>query len=138
MNILRLLAFCLAVVSMPAMAGRASGIVVNHENVQLANASGQPASAEQIRRAFESAAMSRGWKITHEAPGRMLASYNKQNKHMVSCEITYSTGVFSLKYRDSLNMRYEPAANGQGTIHPYYNKWVDFLIQDARAALAKP
>lgn len=137
LKILRVLALCLAVVAVPATAGRASMIVVNHENVQLANAAGQPASADQIRRAFESAATARGWKITHEAPGRMLASFNKQNKHMISCEITYSAGVFSLKYRDSLNMRYQPAGDGQGTIHPYYNKWVDFLIEDARAALAK-
>jgi hypothetical protein len=35
-------------------------------------------------------------------------------------------------------MRYQRAGDGQGTIQPYDNKWVDFLIQDARAALAKP
>lgn len=138
MKILRFFAIALAFASLSATAGRASVPVINYENVSITNAAGQPATAEEIRRAFEFAAALRGWQIAHSRPGQMVATYTKQGKHTVSTDISYSPGKYSIKYRDSVNMRYEPAGEGQGLIHPHYNKWVEFLSNDARAALLRP
>jgi hypothetical protein len=135
---LRVFVLALAFIALPAAAGRAGVQIVNYDNVSVVNAQGRAATAEQIRKAFDFAAVGRGWQITHTGPSSMVASYNKQGKHQVSTDITYAHGTFSLKYRDSVNMRYEPAGEGQGLIHPHYNKWVQFLVDDARAALIRP
>lgn len=138
MMALRLFLLALAFAALPAAAGRAGVEIINYENVSVVNSEGRPATAEQIRKAFDFAAVARGWQIKHTGPGAMIATYNKQGRHQVSADITYAGGRFSLKYRDSVNMRYEPAGEGQGLIHPHYNKWVEFLVNDARAALIRP
>ena len=136
MKILRLLAIAVAFVALNVHA-RSSVPVLNHDAVPALRASGQPASAEQIRAALQAAGAARGWQITPAGNGKALAVLNVRGKHSVSTEITYGPGKYSIKYRDSNNMNYE-AGDGAGTIHPKYNAWVQTLIDDTRMQLLKP
>ena len=100
-------------------------------------ADGRPASPEQIRTAMQSAGAARGWQITPTGPGKALASLNVRGKHAISADVSYSSGRYAIKYRDSSNMNYEPG-EGRGRIHPKYNAWVQTLIDDTRLQLARP
>jgi hypothetical protein len=134
MKILRLLAAVLAFAALNAHA-RGSVPIINHEAVPAITASGKPASAEQIRAAMQAAGAPRGWQITPAGTGKALAVLNVRGKHSVSADISYSSGQYSIKYRDSTNMNYEAGTN---LIHPKYNMWVQALIDDTRNQLSKP
>lgn len=136
MNILRLWAVALAFAALNVHA-RGSVPVINHDAVPAVRASGQPASAEQIRAALQAAGAARGWQITPAGNGKALAVLNVRGKHSISADITYASGRYSIKYRDSSNMNYEPG-EGAGTIHPKYNMWVQTLMDDTRMQLARP
>jgi hypothetical protein len=131
--IVRLLALVLAFAALSAIA-RGNVAVVNHEAVPATTASGKPASPEQIRSALQAAGAPRGWQITPTGNGKALAVLDVRGKHQVSADITYASGQYSIKYRDSSNMSYDPKSN---TIHPKYNMWVDKLVEDTRAQLAR-
>jgi hypothetical protein len=137
MKILRLLAAVLALAAALNAHARGNVPIVDHEAIPAARASGQPATAEQIRTALQMAGANRGWQITPAGNGKALAVLNVRGKHSVSTEITYGPGKYSIKYRDSNNMNYE-AGDGAGTIHPKYNAWVQTLIDDTRMQLLKP
>jgi hypothetical protein len=134
MKILRLLAAVLAFVALNAHA-RGSVPIINHDAVPAITASGKPASAEQIRAAMQAAGAQRGWQITPAGNGKALAFLNVRNQHSISADITYASGQYSIKYRDSTNMNYEAGTN---VIHPKYNMWVQTLINDTRIQLSKP
>ena len=133
MKFLRFMAIALAFVALNAHA-RGSVPIINHEAIPAATASGQPATADQIRTALQSAGAPRGWQITQAGRGQALAVLNVRGKHSVSADITFTRGSYSIKYRDSSNMNYEPS----GLIHPKYNMWVQTLIDETRMQLAKP
>jgi hypothetical protein len=132
-NTVRALAAVLAFVALNAIA-RGNVAVMNHEAVPATTASGKPASAEQIRAALVSAGAARGWQITPTGNGKALAVLDVRGKHRVSADITYASGQYSIKYRDSSNMNFDAKDN---TIHPKYNMWVQALIDDTRAQLAR-
>jgi hypothetical protein len=134
MKILRLLAAVLAFAALNAHA-RGSVPIINHEAVPAITASGKPASAEQIRAAMQAAGAPRGWQITPTGTGKALAVLNVRGAHTVSADITFASGQYAIKYRDSTNMNYEAGTN---LIHPKYNMWVQTLINDTRIQLSKP
>lgn len=136
MKILRWLAIALAFAAWNAHA-RGSVPIIDHDAVPAVRASGQPASAEQIRTALQSAGAARGWQITPAGAGKALAVLNVRGKHSISADIAYASGRYSIKYRDSSNMNYE-AGEGSGRIHPKYNAWVQTLIDDTRIQLLRP
>ena len=131
--IVRLLALVLAFAVLNAVA-RGNVPVVNHEAVPAVTASGQPAAPDQIRAALQAAGAPRGWMITPTGNGKALAVLDVRGKHQVSADITYTSGQYSIKYRDSSNMSYDARSN---TIHPKYNMWVEKLVEDTRAQLAR-
>jgi hypothetical protein len=136
MKILRRLAIAVAFVALNVHA-RSSVPIIDHDGVPAVRASGQPASAEQIRSALQTAGAARGWQITPAGNGRALAVLNVRSKHSISADISYASGRYSIKYRDSSNMNYEPG-DGSGKIHPKYNMWVQTLMDDIRVQLARP
>ena len=129
-NILRLWAVVLA---FAAFNVHARGVpIVNHEAVPAVTGSGKPASAEQIRLALQVAGAPRGWQITPAGPGKAVGVLNVRGKHSISVDIGYTSGQYSIKYRDSSNMNYDGASN---VIHAKYNTWVQTLMNDTSAQL---
>jgi hypothetical protein len=133
MKFLRLVAIALAFFALNAHA-RGSVPIMNFEAVPAMTASGQPATVQQIRTALQAAGTPRGWQITQSSQSQSLAVLNVRGKHSVSADITYTRGQYSIKYRDSSNMNYEPS----GLIHPKYNMWVQTLMDETRIQLARP
>lgn len=118
---------------------RAPVPVVNHENVVVQPASGQAATREQVRKAIMAAAEATGrkWVISEPTPGRMLATYQVRT-HTVVTEISYSATQFSVKYSDSVNMKYSPGGDtGTGMVHPFYNQWVQDFVHAVRMEMNK-
>jgi hypothetical protein len=117
---------------------RAPVPIVNHANVSITSASGQQASAEQVASAIRAAAVATGrkWDVVEPAPGRLVATYHVRT-HTVSIEIRYTASAYSVAYKDSVNMKYTPDAQGPGSIHPFYNQWVDEFMRAINAELRK-
>jgi hypothetical protein len=133
MKLLRLLAAILAFAALTVHA-RGSVPVINHEAVPAVRASGEPATAPQILAAMQAAGGLRGWQVAPSGPGKAIGTLNVRGKHSISTDITLAKGQYSIKYRDSSNMNYEPV----GLIHPKYNMWVQTFMDDVRMQLAKP
>ena len=81
-----------------------------------------PASVDptmgQVEKAIYRGAVDQGWSVRQLASGRLEAElYVKRYKVVV--RITHDTKTFSIKYKDSLNLKYD------GTrIRRAYNMWV--------------
>jgi hypothetical protein len=134
-----LVAAVLALAALQASAQRMPVPIVNHEHVVLRRGDGQSASAEQVRAAVVAAAQATGrkWDVVETAPGQLLATYHVRT-HTVSTDIRYGDGQLSLVYHDSVNMKFVPGGGpASGSIHPFYNQWVDEFLQAIRQELAK-
>jgi hypothetical protein len=134
-----LLAAALAFGAVPARAQRMPVPIVNHADVPVLRAGGQPATLEDVRKAILAAADATGrhWVITEPTPGRMLATYHVRT-HTVVTEIRYSPASFSVAYSDSSNMKYSPGGpSGTGVIHPFYNQWVQDFVRAIQLELAR-
>lgn len=118
---------------------RAPVPILNHESLTVQRAGGQAASADQVRQAIlvASQATGRKWTVSDAAPGQLVASYSVRS-HTVVADIRYRDGAFSVSYKDSVNMKYTAGGTGgPGSIHPFYNQWVQEFIQAIRAELAR-
>lgn len=128
----------MALMPLGASAQRAAVPIINYENVALQGPDGNVPTAEQVKQAILSAAVSKQWEVREEGPGRMLATLHVRGKHTVMTDITYAPGTFSMKYRDSVNMKYGAGSDGKGVIHPFYNRWVQDFKEAVRVSSIKP
>lgn len=110
--------------------------VVNHDNVPVVTSNGKTLSAEEVKQAILTAAGTKGWSVAHQANGKLIATLHVRGKHTVLVEITYAADKYSLNYKDSVNMK-SSNQDGQTVIHPFYNKWVQELLDVIRQELAK-
>lgn len=133
-----LLAAALALGALTASAQRMPVAIVNHENVVVQRANGQPATGDDVRKAVLTAAQATGrkWVVEEPEPGHMVATYHVRT-HTVATDIRYTATHFSVTYKDSINMKYGPGPNGAGVIHPFYNRWVDEFVQQIQLELGK-
>ncbi len=69
----------------------------------------------------------RGWTFKNVAPGHLIGSVGT-HKHKASVDLYFNQKTFSIKYRDSHNLK----ASGS-TIHHRYNRWVEILEHDLAA-----
>jgi hypothetical protein len=130
-----LLAF---VVVAPLVQARSTVPVIERENVSVTTGSGKPVNNEALKRAIidGGAAGARKWEVVPAADGRSLRGTYKVRNHTVVVDIFPGPASYSVKYADSINMKYG-VENGSPTIHPFYNKWVDELIESIRVELKK-
>lgn len=119
----------------PAASARAAGPLVEYENVAATTPGGQPATVDQIRKAFMMGGARRNWVFTEEGPNKLVGRLNVRT-HQIVVEIPISEGKYSVLYKDSVNMKYG-LEEGKKVIHPQYNNWVNNLLGDMRAELAK-
>lgn len=110
--------------------------VINHDNVVVATATGKTLAAEQVKQAILAAVGVKGWSAVQQADGKLLATLHVRGKHTVVVEITYAADKYSLIYKDSVNMK-SGSRDGQTVIHPFYNKWVQELLDAIRLELLK-
>lgn len=158
-RITRLLSLLTALIFLPLFANARETVpVVNHDDIAVATGSGKPLTTDQVRDAIVDAAKVNRWAVSKIANKDILSATLVVNgKHTVVVSIPYSAEKFSIRYQDSVNMKYHlsgapvegstdltkinsPAKNVQADtpmIHPGYNKWVQALLQSIRQELRK-
>ncbi|MDP7073376.1 MAG: SHOCT domain-containing protein [Myxococcota bacterium] len=108
-------------------------------------------SPEQFVAAIRAAAEGEGWRIVAEAPGVMEAQLLIRS-HKAVVTIRYDESHFSINYRDSTNLNYNPkdvvkrgsrwdksrVVTKGPRIHPNYNVWVAALADRISIRLRKP
>jgi hypothetical protein len=121
-----------------AVQARSTVPIVERENLPIVTGSGKPAGLESIKKAIRAGGLTRNWEIVPAANGKILqGTYTwNNNKHTIMVNIEPTTTEYSVRYANSINMKYE-AINGQPVIHPHYNKFVNELIQSIRIELLK-
>lgn len=97
--------------------------IVNYDDIAVATNSGKSPSADQVKQAIIAAASNKSWSIARQPDGKLQATLVVRNKHTIVVEIACAADKYSLRYKDSINMKFEER-DGQQLIHPFYNKWV--------------
>ena len=106
------------------------GPIQNITDAPVPSASGKALSNDEVRKAILRAGTTLGWKMSADAPGRVMATLNVR-KHTAVVEIPYSSKSYSINYKSSVNLE----DGGDGTIHNNYNGWVKNLAKGIDAQL---
>lgn len=91
----------------------------------------KPLTLDQVQKAIIDAGIKQTWIMTPVKPGEMLGEYNVQS-HQIHVLIPYTTKNYSILYKDSSNLRYDPVKR---TIHVNYAKWIERLDNEIKARL---
>ncbi len=76
----------------------------------------------------------RGWTFQDAGPGHLIGNIAVRGKHFATVDVFYDSDSFTINYKDSRNLDYNPAT---GQIHSNYNAWVTNLQQDIQAEVAR-
>lgn len=99
--------------------------VLNLNDVLLpARLDGSAYALEDVRKAILLGCQRRGWTPVDNGPNALRASITIRSKHYAEVDIPYSVTGYSIVYRDSRELDYNPKRN---TIHGNYNKWIGNL-----------
>lgn len=115
-------------VSFLALVGCRSNPVLNIDDSPItANGKYQ---IEDVKKAIIQAGVGLGWKMIENTPGQILGTLAVR-EHVAVVTITYDKSKYSIKYKDSTNLKYD------GTnIHSNYNGWIQRLDQQINAKLS--
>jgi len=86
------------------------------------------ATMENIQKAVMRAGLTLGWQVAPQAPGKLEAILILRT-HRAVVEITHDTKTFSITYKDSTNISYDPENK---TVHSNYNGWIQNLEKGIR------
>ncbi len=131
----------LAIATTPSFARPELAPIVNYEDQVIKTSfENRILSMEEVQKAIRRAAARKDWVVVPGENGHIIGTLVVQNYHTVVVDIAYDQHKFSITYKSSINMNYEPAGttitdrNGEeiGTtreahIHPNYNNWVSEL-----------
>jgi hypothetical protein len=92
----------------------------------------EPLTLEDYEQAIVRAGSKRNWVFERVGPGHLVATNVVRGKHTAVVDITFDTESFSIDYKDSRNLKYDPSTQ---TIHPNYNAWVDLLKVDIQTEI---
>jgi hypothetical protein len=111
---------------------RAGGQVYEVKDAPVQTAAGKELTLEQVQKAIIDAGIKQTWIMTPVKPGELLGEYNVQS-HQIHVTIPYTTKNYSILYKDSSNLRYDPVKH---TIHVNYQKWIERLDNEIKARLS--
>jgi hypothetical protein len=111
---------------------RAGGQVYEVKDAPIQTATGKEITLEQVQKAIIDAGIKQTWIMTPVKPGEILGEFNVQS-HQIHVTIPYSTKHYSILYKDSSNLRYDPVKR---TIHINYQKWIERLDNEIKARLS--
>ena len=114
------------------MGCRAGGQVYEVKDAPIQTATGKELTLEQIQKAIIDAGIKQTWIMTPVKLGDMVGEFNVQS-HQIHVNIPYTTTHYSILYKDSSNLRYDPVKR---TIHVNYQKWIERLDNEIKARLS--
>lgn len=85
------------------------------------------ATLSQISKAMKVAGAQLGWQLRDVSPGQMVGTLAVR-KHVAKVDIVHDKKTYSIRYKDSINLKYDGA-----TIHNNYNGWVQNLQKAIQA-----
>ena len=129
MKLTRVGALCACVMLAAIVGCRAGGQVYEVKDAPIETA--KPLTLDQVQKAIIDAGIKQTWIMTPVKPGEMLGEFNVQS-HQIHVLIPYTTKNYSILYKDSSNLRYDPVKR---TIHVNYQKWIERLDNEIRARL---
>lgn len=89
-------------------------------------------SQDKVYDAIKRAGYSKGWVISKVKPGLAMGRLTLRS-HVAIVSIPYSSKEYSIEYKDSTNLKYNPDT---GAIHKNYNSWVQNLDRAIRLELS--
>jgi len=110
-------------------------------------------SMAEVEKGIRAGGASAGWVMITREPGNIEGTYTQQQSIAVVA-VTYDITSFSIKYKDSVNLRYDAGGaataaarsagsptssrpgGGSDQISVHYNAWVQSLERSIRAQLA--
>ncbi|MFV0481044.1 MAG: hypothetical protein ACK5LP_03575 [Campylobacteraceae bacterium] len=92
-------------------------------DVQSATVQGAEAklTQTQVEQAILKAGVTEGWRMQKIKSG-LISAIHSERGHSATVEIAYSASSYSIKYKDSVNLKYDGA-----NINQNYNSWVQSL-----------
>lgn len=129
--------------------------LINYEDVNIVTSSGKKPTMTQVKAAIVAAAQTpmrssggQTWVMKETSANQMTGTLDVRDKHHITITVTYNENKFSVVYKDSVNMHYEPTKVAQAPmstvivsdkphIHPYYNNWVKSLVNNIRREIQK-
>jgi hypothetical protein len=97
----------------------------------LINTSNASYDLHDVTKAIQRAGIGLGWQIKEETPGHIVGTLFLRS-HMAKVDITYTLDEYSINYKQSSNLDYNPENN---TIHKNYNGWIQNLTNAINAQL---
>jgi hypothetical protein len=82
-----------------------------------------PVTMEEVDAAIKRAGTGLGWAMLDDGPGKITGTLRLRT-HVAVVVVTYDTAKYSIQYKDSTNLNYDPKKN---TIHKNYNGWIQNL-----------
>ncbi len=98
----------------------------------LQTAVGKNVRMQDLEKAFKGCSASRGWKFQKVSSGNLIGKLIVRGKHYVEVAVKFNSKEYTITYRDSKNMKYDPEKQ---TIHRRYNSWVENLDNDVKFCL---
>jgi hypothetical protein len=129
MNSTRVSALLICLCLTAVVGCRAGGQVYEVKDAPIE--AGKPLTLDQVQKAIIDAGIKQTWIMTPVKSGEMLGEYNVQS-HQIHVLIPYTTKNYSILYKDSSNLRYDPEKR---TIHVNYQKWIERLDNEIKTRL---
>lgn len=119
-----------------AVAGCRAETVYNPTDIAYAPAATttRALTPTDYKNAIIRAGTKRGWTFQDAGPGHLVGTLSVRGKHFATVDVLYDTESFTINYKDSRNLDYDPATR---QIHPNYNSWVGNLQQDIQAEVTR-
>ena len=136
-SIVRITIACTALAVSNGVLARGTVPLVDHENMDVVTGSGKPAQVEAVRKAILTAGANspRRWLMTQVDGGKSIHATTTVRSHTVTIDIVASATKFSIRYVDSVDMKYGTDRAGKPVIHPFYNQWVTELLRSINKEL---
>jgi hypothetical protein len=119
-----------AAVVVVGIAGCTSAPIYNVSDVPVTAGSGNALPASRVRQAIITAGGALGWRISDAGPGHLEGVLHLR-EHTAVVDIPYGATKYSILFKSGENLK-----AGDGTIHKYYNLWVQNLDRGIHSALA--
>lgn len=104
----------------------------NVEDVPIVRYDGEELTLDQVERAIAVAGGELGWVMQPVKPGHLVGVLDLR-KHQAVVDIFYDPESFSIHYKDSTNLLFDPS----GTIHRNYNNWIANLERNINAEIQR-
>jgi hypothetical protein len=131
-----LLAFMLLALTAGPAAARDTVPLVDYINEPVQRPDGAVLTEARVLQAIFNAANKRKWSLGRAGGGLVTATLVIRSKHTMVVDIMYSSHAISMKYRDSINLKYE-LRGGAPYIHPTYNAQAKALMDLIRSELQR-